>query len=268
MIKRLIRASDPRLEQWRDALQWRDDPSTAIDCAKLNATVTSVLRTLTIREAKVLALRFGLNGENPHSYDEVAAEFQVNLGRIKQIEKQALRKLRREPRANQLKVFIPLCRDMRDQSFPLWPDPSKRKYAPRPKPLPVTKITYGEIYTDSSSLPALQSMIDYLDERCSVIDIEQRDPAGLRSACYGLNVALRVLRFKGKRWPIILLGWQNFERYLGDARFKQAMQHPNVSFLRLPVNGVEITRKAHDTSIGCKYGSYNDQRQLRLEKFQ
>jgi hypothetical protein len=268
MIKRLIRASDPRLEQWRDALQWRNDPSLALDCATLDATIAKVFRSLTPREEKVLALLFGVNGKDPHSYDEVAAMFQVNRGRVKQIEKKALRKLRREPRANQLKVFIPICRDMRDQSFPLWPDPSKRKYVPRPKPLPTAKITYGEIYTDPSSLPTLQSMIDYLDERCSVIDIEQRDPYGLRSTCHGFDVALQVLRFKGKRWPIILLGWQSVERYLVDTRFKQAMQYPNVSFLRLPVSGVEITREAHGTSIACRYGSYNDQRQLRLETFQ
>ncbi len=253
MIKRLIRASDPRLEQWRDALQWRDDPSTAIDCAKLNATVASVLRSLTIREAKVLALLFGLNGKDPHSRDEIALLFQVNLRRIKQIEKQALRKLRREPRAKQLKVFIPLCRDMRDQSFPLWPNPPKRKYIPRPKPQPVASIGGGDIYTDSSSLPALRSMIDYLDKKCSVIDIEQCDSAGLRSTCHGLDVALRVLRFKRTHHPVILLGWQHFERYLVDARFKQVIQHPNVSFLQLPVSGADLSEETYDKWIGFKH---------------
>jgi RNA polymerase primary sigma factor len=52
------------------------------------------LETLFYRERRVLELRFGLNGEQPHTLDEVGLEFQVTRERIRQIEANVLTKLR------------------------------------------------------------------------------------------------------------------------------------------------------------------------------
>ncbi len=42
----------------------------------------------------MLELRFGLNGESPHTLDEVGRAFNVTRERIRQIENQSLKKLR------------------------------------------------------------------------------------------------------------------------------------------------------------------------------
>lgn len=52
----------------------------------------SVLDRMTPREIKVLRLRFGVDGENSHSLEEVAEIFGVSRERIRQIEHKALRR--------------------------------------------------------------------------------------------------------------------------------------------------------------------------------
>ncbi len=53
-----------------------------------------VLGTLSLRERRVLELRYGLNGEHPRTLDEVGRTFNVTRERIRQIENQCLKKLR------------------------------------------------------------------------------------------------------------------------------------------------------------------------------
>ena len=53
-----------------------------------------MLATLSYRERRVLELRYGLNGENPRTLDEVGRAFNVTRERIRQIENQGLKKLR------------------------------------------------------------------------------------------------------------------------------------------------------------------------------
>lgn len=71
----------------------------------LRETVTSVLGTLTLRERRVLALRFGLDDDNERTLEEVGREFQVTRERIRQIEAKALIKLRHPVRSTRLKPF-------------------------------------------------------------------------------------------------------------------------------------------------------------------
>jgi RNA polymerase primary sigma factor len=52
------------------------------------------LETLSVRERRVLELRYGLNGEHPRTLDEVGRAFNVTRERIRQIENQSLKKLR------------------------------------------------------------------------------------------------------------------------------------------------------------------------------
>ena len=56
--------------------------------------LTNILGTLSERERRVLELRYGLNGEQPRTLDEVGRTFQVTRERIRQIENQSLKKLR------------------------------------------------------------------------------------------------------------------------------------------------------------------------------
>jgi RNA polymerase primary sigma factor len=57
-------------------------------------TLRSILDTLSHRERRVLELRYGLNGEQPRTLDEVGRTFNVTRERIRQIENQSLKKLR------------------------------------------------------------------------------------------------------------------------------------------------------------------------------
>ncbi len=53
---------------------------------------------LSPREAKVIAMRFGLAGHTDHTLEEVGQQFGVTRERIRQIEAKALNKLRRNPK--------------------------------------------------------------------------------------------------------------------------------------------------------------------------
>jgi RNA polymerase primary sigma factor len=66
--------------------------------------LTKILGTLSERERRVLELRYGLNGEQPRTLDEVGRTFQVTRERIRQIENQSLKKLRALSDSQKLRV--------------------------------------------------------------------------------------------------------------------------------------------------------------------
>lgn len=72
----------------------------------LREQLEKVMNTLSEREQKVLALRFGLEDGKPHTLEEVGREFQVTRERIRQIEAKALRKLRHPTRSRKLRDFL------------------------------------------------------------------------------------------------------------------------------------------------------------------
>ena len=71
----------------------------------LKERMGQLLKTLTAREAKVIRMRFGLDGEVEHTLEEVGEAFKVHRERIRQIEKKAIRKMRHPARAQMVKVF-------------------------------------------------------------------------------------------------------------------------------------------------------------------
>lgn len=81
-------------------------PADAASMLLLKEQLNEVLKTLTMREAKVLALRFGLEDGHPRTLEEVGSEFGVTRERIRQIEAKALRKLRHPSRSKKLKDFL------------------------------------------------------------------------------------------------------------------------------------------------------------------
>lgn len=56
--------------------------------------IHEILKTLDERERKILVLRFGLQGEESHTLEEVAKHFGITRERIRQIEASALKKIR------------------------------------------------------------------------------------------------------------------------------------------------------------------------------
>jgi RNA polymerase primary sigma factor len=69
-------------------------PDEAADTSFRAAALAKCLGSLSYRERRVLELRYGLNGEQPCTLDEVGRAFQVTRERIRQIENQGLKKLR------------------------------------------------------------------------------------------------------------------------------------------------------------------------------
>ncbi len=62
-----------------------------------------LLKTLSEREQRVLRMRYGIGGETEHTLEEIGASFSLTRERIRQIETQAMRKLRMPQRAARLR---------------------------------------------------------------------------------------------------------------------------------------------------------------------
>ena len=83
--------------------------SSPVDSATgegLREATKEVLAGLTVRESKVLRMRFGIEMNTDHTLEEVGKQFDVTRERIRQIEAKALRKLRHPSRSEHLRGFI------------------------------------------------------------------------------------------------------------------------------------------------------------------
>ena len=69
----------------------------------LRDKIQAALNTLSAREARILSLRFGLQNEGTHTLEEVGREFGLTRERIRQIEGEALHRLRHPRRRRRLR---------------------------------------------------------------------------------------------------------------------------------------------------------------------
>lgn len=74
--------------------------------AWLREAVAEVLASLKPREQEVLRLRFGLDGNDPQTLEEVGQRFGLTRERIRQIEAKALKRLRHPSRSRRLRDFL------------------------------------------------------------------------------------------------------------------------------------------------------------------
>jgi len=81
-------------------------PLQAIYQKMLRERVDEVLSSLTPREARILRMRFGLDGSHPYTLEEVGAKFGLTRERIRQIEGKALRRLRHPCYARRLRDYL------------------------------------------------------------------------------------------------------------------------------------------------------------------
>lgn len=72
----------------------------------LNDEINTVLETLQPNEAKVLRMRYGLNGLKPMSLQEVGDNCNLTKERIRQIEKHAIYRLQQPSRVKRLAVYV------------------------------------------------------------------------------------------------------------------------------------------------------------------
>jgi RNA polymerase primary sigma factor len=94
--------------EFGDFIEDQDSPSP-VDAATqhlLQETIEEVLSELTPRQSHILRLRFGLGGGEPHTLEEIANKFGLSRERIRQLEKEALRRLRHPRLAHNLKDFL------------------------------------------------------------------------------------------------------------------------------------------------------------------
>jgi RNA polymerase primary sigma factor len=72
---------------------------------ELNDKTREVLATLSPREERILRLRFGIDVKEEHTLREIGKDFAITRERVRQIESQALNKLRHRSRSRRLKAF-------------------------------------------------------------------------------------------------------------------------------------------------------------------
>ena len=83
-----------------------ESPLSTFLSADLRRETMEVLRTLTPREENVLRMRFGMAEDGELTLEEVGRSFNVTRERVRQIESEALRKLRRSGRASRLRPLL------------------------------------------------------------------------------------------------------------------------------------------------------------------
>jgi RNA polymerase primary sigma factor len=83
-----------------------ESPIEAATRESLTEVTRDILGSLTLREARVLRMRFGIEMNTDHTLEEVGKQFEVTRERIRQIEAKALRKLRHPSRSERLRSFL------------------------------------------------------------------------------------------------------------------------------------------------------------------
>ena len=91
-----------------DVLENEDEesPDMALMNDSLRKEVQRALSTLTKREADVITLYFGLNGESALTLEEIGEKFNLPRERVRQIKEKAIRRLRHTSRSKALKPYL------------------------------------------------------------------------------------------------------------------------------------------------------------------
>ncbi len=94
--------------EFGDFIEDQDTPSPVDSATQhlLQETIEEVLSELTPRQSHILRLRFGLGGGDPHTLEEIANKFGLSRERIRQLEKEALRRLRHPRLAHNLRDYL------------------------------------------------------------------------------------------------------------------------------------------------------------------
>ncbi len=83
-----------------------ETPDNELMNDSLRREVQRALSTLTHREADVIKLYFGLNGEHSMTLEEIGEKFVLTRERVRQIKEKAIRRLRHTSRSKTLKPYL------------------------------------------------------------------------------------------------------------------------------------------------------------------
>lgn len=86
---------DAQLNQFMIDDSIPDPDAYLVETESLHIVIKDMLENLSAREAKIIAMYFGIGQERGLSLEEIGDQFQVNRERIRQIKDQAIRKLRK-----------------------------------------------------------------------------------------------------------------------------------------------------------------------------
>lgn len=81
-------------------------PEDELMIDSLRKEIERSLHTLTAREADVIRLYFGLNGEHPLTLEEIGERFDLTRERVRQIKEKAIRRLKHTSRSKILKSYL------------------------------------------------------------------------------------------------------------------------------------------------------------------
>jgi len=93
----------------RDLIENEDSisPLTALQEDEIVDLTEAALSTLSTREQKILAMRFGLGDEEACTLEQVGQTLNISRERVRQLEKRALKRLRYSSERHKLKSYIP-----------------------------------------------------------------------------------------------------------------------------------------------------------------
>lgn len=81
-------------------------PDTSLMSDSLRSEIERALSTLTEREAEVIRLYFGFNGDHSLTLEEIGEQFHLTRERVRQIKEKAIRRLRHTSRSRNLRAYL------------------------------------------------------------------------------------------------------------------------------------------------------------------
>ena len=81
-------------------------PDNELISESLKTEVKNILALLPEREAEVIRLYFGLDGEYPMTLEEIGEKFNLTRERVRQVKEKAIRRLRHNSKSNILKSYL------------------------------------------------------------------------------------------------------------------------------------------------------------------
>ncbi|MEE2658139.1 MAG: RNA polymerase sigma factor RpoD/SigA [Candidatus Latescibacterota bacterium] len=83
----------------------QESPEVGVLTGCMRGQIESALDSLVGREAEIVRLYFGLEGEEPMTLDQIGVRFELTRERVRQIKEKALHRLRHPSRCDRLRVY-------------------------------------------------------------------------------------------------------------------------------------------------------------------
>lgn len=82
------------------------DPDKGLLHESLQTEIARVISILSEKEREIIKLYFGLEGNQPHSYEDISEKVKLTRERVRQIKEKALKKLRKSTKSKILKAYL------------------------------------------------------------------------------------------------------------------------------------------------------------------